>query len=126
MPMRPLLIFPAPTALEERDSRGGGPSTVHVPTAARQIERLTPMFARLQQANDANRIALQQNPNGLIPEKVLVIEIIGSVDNFIAAVRRANIEWLGEWTEELIPADEDFFDPEDKEHPLSGRLFLTM
>ncbi|HEV2111864.1 MAG TPA: S8 family peptidase [Gammaproteobacteria bacterium] len=126
MPMRPLLIFPAPTTLEKRDARGGGPSKVHIPTAARQIERLTPMFTRLQQASDANRIALQQNPNGLVPEKVLVIETIGPVDDFIVAVRKTNIEWIGEWTEELIPSDEDFFDPEDRERPLSGRLFLTM
>jgi hypothetical protein len=36
------------------------------------------------------------------------------------------MEWLGEWDEEDIPADEDFYVGEDQERRLSGRLFLVM
>jgi len=126
MPLKPLLMFPAPQALERRDARSGGTSTVHKPTPARQRERLSPQFTRLQQAFENHRVVLQENADGIIPEKVLVLEIIGSVDNFVSAVRHANIEWIGEWINDLIPADEDFFNPDHREDPLSGRLFLTM
>ena len=32
------------------------------------------------------RLELQDNPHGLVPEQVLVIETIGTVENFIRAV----------------------------------------
>ena len=93
----------------------------------RQVERLTPQFQRLQDAMEQRRVTLQDNPLGLQPELALVLEIVGSVGNFIGAVRRVQgLEWLGEFTLTNIPPDDDFVDERDPQRQLSGQLFLTM
>ena len=60
---------------------------------------LTPQFQRLHEAMERQRVTLQDNPLGLQPELALVLETVGSVENFIGAVRRVEgMEWLGELT----------------------------
>ena len=55
------------------------------------------------------RVTLQDNPLGIQPELALVLETVGSVQNFIGAVRRVEgLEWLGELTLTDIPPDDDF------------------
>ena len=69
---------------------------------------------------------------GVEPELVIVLEIAGTVENFVNAVKRIDgLEWLAEWDEDEIPPDDDFFrldddDEEDHEKALRGRLFLIM
>jgi hypothetical protein len=66
-----------------------------------------------------------------VPEEVIVLETIGTVESFISAVRRTEgLEWLGEIEEEDIPADDDFFAVDTHGRPraerrLSGRMFLV-
>lgn len=63
---------------------------------------------------------------GAEPEKVIVLETVGSISNFFNAVRRIDgMEWLAEVDEE-IAADEDFYHPDRIEEPVGGRLFLIM
>ena len=126
MATRPILIFPTP-AVAERLKRPSPPPKVHFPSTARQSSRLNPQFGRLVSAFRAHRAALRSSPLGTEPERVLVIESIGSVDKFVSAVRRTpGMEWLGEWDEEDIPADEDFYIEEDHTRTLSGKLYLVM
>jgi hypothetical protein len=58
---------------------------------------------------------------------VLVLEIVGTVDEFVRAVRRIpGLEWLAEWDIDDLAADDDFYRLADRTRVLSGRLFLIM
>ena len=132
MPERPLLILPAPGEPAKRRNRGGGGGNFQSPGRERQAERLNPQFELLQRAMEARRVRLQAEAQGLIPEEVIVLETIGTVENFIRAVERVpGMEWLGEIEEEDIPPDDDFFavgqhGQARQDKPLSGRLFLIV
>ncbi len=132
MPERPLLILPTPTAPAKRGKRSGRAGRSHLPSRDRQAERLAPKFTILQETLDARRARLQTESSGVIPEEVIVLETVGSVDNFIVAVRNIEgLEWLGEIEEEDIPPDDDFFVEDSKGTPrveklLRGRLFLVL
>lgn len=127
MPNRPLLIFPTPITIGRR-RRPIIPPTVHFPEFNRQKERLVPKFENVGRAFDARRAELLTQPTGAIPEQVLVLETVGGIDDFMTAVRSIpGMEWLGEWDEEDIAPDEDFYsDEEHREKLLSGRLYLVM
>ena len=122
----PLLIFPEPSRASRAGLPGGGGSP-RLPSASRQAERITPQFQRLHEAMEHQRVTLQDNPLGIQPELALVLETVGSVGNFIGAVRRVEgLEWLGELTLTDIPPDDDFQDERRPQRQLSGQLFVTM
>ncbi len=122
----PLLVFPEP-AYAERAKRGGGGGKLSIPDASRQAERLTPQFQRLQDAMEQQRLALQDNPLGIQPEQVLVLETIGSIDGFIKAVKKVQgLEWLGEYELDDISPDYGFENEQTPDKYLRGRLFLVM
>lgn len=126
MAEHPLLVFPRP-ALANRTQRGGRGQRIKVPDIHWQAERLTPQFQRLQQAMERQRLSLQDNPLGLQPEKALVLETIGSVENFISVIRNIHgLEWLGEVQLDNILPDYGFKDEHDPQKPLRGQLFLVM
>jgi hypothetical protein len=132
MPERPLLILPTPTEPAKRSKKTGGGGRPHLPSRDRQAERLTPRFTVLQETLDARRARLRTESSGVIPEEVIVLETVGSIDNFIVAVRNIEgLEWLGEVEEEDIPPDDDFFVADRDGAPkaekmLRGRLFLVL
>ncbi len=132
MPERPLLILPTPTEPAKRSKKIGGGGRPHLPSRDRQAERLTPRFTVLQETLDARRARLRTESSGVIPEEVIVLETVGSIDNFIVAVRNIEgLEWLGEVEEEDIPPDDDFFVADRDGAPkaekmLRGRLFLIL
>ena len=76
---------------------------------------------------EKRRLELQNNPLGLVPEQVLVLETIGTVENFIRAVERVpGLEWLAEYElDDIIPAY-GFEDGTNPDKHLQGRLFLVM
>ena len=126
MPERPLLIFPTP---QQADRTKLKPlfGRVHKPDVTIQGQRLSPMFNQLQAAFDARRVEIQQNTAGIDPEQVLVIEIIGSVDNFANAIKRIEgLAWMGEIESDEIAPDQDFYDEANREKELNGRLYLVM
>lgn len=106
-PEKPLLRLNEPRdALKRRSGGGGG--------AARQFDRQAqlqahgPAFQRLQSILDRPDAALQlrTDPNSLAPERLLVFEVTGSIQNFARAVSRIDgLEFTGE--EELEPDDFD-------------------
>lgn len=132
MPERPLLILPAPTEPAKRGKKKGGGGRPHLPSRDRQAERLAPRFTVLQEALAARRARLSTEASGVVPEEVIVLETVGSVNNFIVAVRNIEgLEWLGEIEEEDIPPDDDFFVPDREgaarpDKMLRGRLFLVL
>jgi len=126
MPERPLLLFPTPE-ITSKSNLGGGGGRPHLPTHYRQGERLAPKFTQLQESVRLRNIEIQQALTGIDPEQVLVLETIGSVEDFANAVKRIDgFEWMGEFEIDEIGPDQDFFDEKHPEKGLSGRLYMLM
>lgn len=126
MPERPLLVFPEPQSAS-RSNPGGGGGSAKCPPHGRQGERLAPKFDNLQRFTEARRIEVQQSLVGVDPDQVLVIETIGSIDDFAKAVKKIpGLEWMGEIALEDIEPDDDFFDVKNPQKKLSGRLYLVL
>ena len=88
---------------------------------------MAPQFQRLQEAMERKRVALQVNTLGIQPEIVLVLETVGSVDNFVRALRKVQgLEWLGEFDVDSVEPEHGFMDADDPEKQLSGQLFMVM
>ncbi|NJM10638.1 MAG: hypothetical protein HC889_00800 [Synechococcaceae cyanobacterium SM1_2_3] len=104
---QPLLIFPS-FQRAKRDKGSGGGKPLHVPNKSEQIKHLGPQFKRLQQAFDAEKVALQTDPQGLFPEFVLVIETRGHIEDFHRAAQAIGIGWLGEIDLDDLEPDDDF------------------
>ncbi|HUT61308.1 MAG TPA: S8 family peptidase [Phycisphaerae bacterium] len=76
---------------------------------------------------EAQTSRVQVTPEGLEPEFAVVLETVGTIEEFKKAVDRIEgLAWLVEWDEEDIAADDDFYDARHPEKPLSGRLYLVM
>ena len=131
MPERPLLILPSPGEPVIRRKKGGGGGQFRRPSAERQAERLSPQFERLQQTLEERRTRLQMEARDLVPEEVVVLETVGTVDEFIRAVEAVpGMEWLAEIETEEIPPDDDFFaldkgGEERQGKTLRGRVFMV-
>lgn len=131
MPERPLLILPNPGEPLLRRKRGGGGGAPRFPSHERQVERLDPKFDALRQAIEARRVRLQAESHDLVPEEVVVLETIGTTENFIRAVEKVpGMEWLAEIDETDVPPDEDFFETTTNgerrpDKTLRGRLFMV-
>ena len=105
MPGKPLLIFPAPsTTVREKKKKGFGAASYHFPDFSRQKDRLTPQFESMLQS------FIVDIADGLEPERVLVIETVGQIDDFQRAVHAIpGLEWLAEIDEEAIAPDDSFY-----------------
>ncbi|WP_150116043.1 S8 family peptidase [Desulfovibrio fairfieldensis] len=126
MANRPLLLFPTPESAPRATLPSGFPN-VRKPSAARQWDRLSPQFQQLQKAFEDQRVRLQQNAAGIEPEQVLVIETIGSVQDFANAVKKIQgFEWMGEVEGAKTPPDDDFYDERHHDHELGVQLYMIM
>ena len=98
MPERPLLVLPSPGEPVARPKgRGGGGGDFPRPTREDQAERLSPQFIALQEAFDKRRAELRMEAGNLVPEEVVVLETVGTVDDFIRAVERVpEMEYLAD------------------------------
>lgn len=106
----PLLFFPEPIPLQKESGKPFVPKAVHYPSNERQKDRLTPLFDTLRSSFDAQRMDIQQTPIGVDPEQVIVFETIGTVDNFVTAVKNTDgLEWLDEIEMEDILPSTDFY-----------------
>ena len=122
----PLLVFPEPVHAD-RARRTPPRGRIRHPVHGKQAQRLVPQFQRLQEAMEERRLALQDNPLGLLPEQALVIETIGSVQNFVRAVEKIDgFEWLAEYDIKDIDPAYGFEDEIRPDRHLSGQLFLVM
>lgn len=126
-PPYPLLALPPPERTERAKRGGGRGRNVQRPEPRRQTERLEPKFRVLQQNFETRRAELLPDLAGAEPEQVLVLETVGTVEEFIRAVARIDgLEFLGEFEEEDIPPDEDFYLEGDPDRALSGTVYLVM
>lgn len=128
MEQRPLLFFPTKDIVG-RSKLPKGRGEYKTPSAERQGQRLSPKFQSFFDALEANRISAQQSTDGLDPEQVLVLETIGSVDDFYKAVSKIDgFDWLGEVDIYDIEPDDEFYslnnDGSRSEKKMSGRVYF--
>lgn len=123
---RPFLISPPPVQQSFRapPSFGGGAGN---PRKARQIERLDPKFAVLQEALRARRAALQADASGPAIEQVLVLETNGPVRPLYDTVATTpGLEWLASDELRDLDPDEDFFNAKTPQKKLTAALYLVL
>jgi hypothetical protein len=59
------------------------------------------------------------------PDLVVVFETVGALGDFISTANRIpGLEWLAGMMDAQFEPDEDFYEPEEPEKPLGGKLFL--
>lgn len=105
-PKKPLLRLNNPEATDRRRSGGGGGRARQFDPEV-QARAYGPVFRQLRSVLDRTDASMQlrADPNSLAPERLLVLEVTGSVQNFANAVARiAGLEFSGE---ETLEADED-------------------
>lgn len=126
MPELPLLRLPAAEPANPKSPPRGG-SSVARPNRARQGARLDPRFERLQNvaANPAQIMALREDPASIAPERAIVFEVEGSLDDFYAQAKAIGLDYLGDFEDDLPPS-EDFFDKKKPGKTLSARVYLAM
>ena len=102
-----------------------------------QQKRIGPKFTHLQSAlaDDGTGLRLQEDPASIAPERAIVFEIAGKLDDFHALVRRTEgLEFLAEDEVEFQP-DHDFFESDNRsgregkrrmDRSINGRLYLAM
>lgn len=119
----PLLIFAAPSKVDLEGGHGFV-STLRLPDPSRR--GLGERLGRLQQAFDQRRLELRAQALNDDPDLVLVLETVGSVKEFMAAVAQVpGLEWLTAWDEDDIEPDEEFYDDEEPGRLLHGKAFLV-
>jgi hypothetical protein len=124
-----LLMLPTPTTADRARRHGGG-GNIHYPPREQQIDRVAPKFQRLENAIIRQSASVRDNLSGITPEYALVFETVGTIDDFIKAVKKIEgLEWLVELQEYINP-DENFYEEKDGEKvedkKINGRLFLMM
>lgn len=127
----PLLVFPEKRILQPEKGNGFPSGKQSLPGHGAQVARIGKQIEQLEQNFAAYQASLSGALAGLEPEMVLVIEIVGRLDDFRQAVEAAGLEWLGETElDDLEAADDSFYEADDAGQrtvkALSGRMFLTM
>lgn len=119
----PFLLFPKAVP-DTKARRGGGGAAIHLPSAARQKQRLDDKFRAIA----AGLAGLQPSADGCEPEQVIVFETLGDdVSEFAAAAAKVpGLEWVAELDLGDREPDDDFYDPADQAEPLPARLYAVM
>lgn len=121
----PLLLFPRVSTVKRETGSAHFHNSTHFPSAERLRERVTRQFGLLQTAFESRRLSFASETLNDDPDLVLVVETVGSTSDFATAVSRVpGLEWLLGALEDDISPDDDFYDEETHDKPLSGRIFL--
>jgi hypothetical protein len=136
MPELPLLRLPTPNPAALPRGYGGG-EPIRFPSKKRQTDQFDPLFSRLKSVlsrRDA-AVRLRDDPSSLAPDRVIVFEIAGTIDNFLRAISQIRgLEFMAEYEADFV-ADDDFAvqdkrkgkEGEDRtDKPVPGRLYLAM
>lgn len=126
MPERPLLNLPVPIAIEPRVGPKGGPRIIK-PSRSRQGERLGPRFERLMRvAGNPQAIAeLRNDPASIAPERAIVFEVAGSLEDFYTQAHALGLDYLGDFEQDIHPSA-DFRDTKSATKVVAGRIYLAM
>jgi hypothetical protein len=126
VPERPLLKLPTPEDFIPRRPIGGGGS-ISRPTRERQTAKFGPRFERLANVADSPEqlLALRADPASIAPERAIVFEVEGSLDDFYAQAKSIGLDYLGDFEEEFDPTA-DFFNKKTPDKKIGGRIYLAM
>jgi len=136
MPERPILPLPTPSAVSVPRGGGGG-SSLRLPSAVTQQQKFGPLFNRLRDVlgRADGAVQLRDDPSNLAPDRVIVFEIAGTIDNFLKAVSRIQgLEFMAEYESDFA-ADEYFAVQDDRvgkegqdrtDKQVPGRFYLAM
>ncbi len=106
----PLLVFPRARTIPPPIGIPFPLNQPHTPNHGSQVGRLSLQLQNLKQYFSQFKASASGCMAGLEPETVLVIEIIGSVDEFKRTIDDTEgLEWLGEWDVEDIESNDDFY-----------------
>lgn len=138
MPARPLLMLPMPKNVPPPEPPPPfKPGDLRKPGKERQIAKIGPAFERLHTLIDSNAprvLELRKDPTALAPERVIVFEIAGSVQDFAEALQRAGLEFLAEQEVDRAP-DIQFANIDTRkgregqdrtDRSVNGRVYLAM
>ncbi len=120
---KPLLFFPRPVR-GTKSLRRAGPSTLGLPTAEQQHERLEARFQRIIDSF----LTAQETIDGAEPEMVVVFETAGKEVVELAKVAREieGLEWLAELDSDEFEATHGFQDTKHPDDLLPCRLYAVM
>ena len=125
-PERPLLVAPAGSPEPFRKPGGGG-GGARGPSKGRQVQRLAPAFATLENALAQQRGVLQADPSGAVLEQVLVIETNGAVaDLYETVANTPGLEWLVDEDLRDLPPDGDFFVANKPGKLVTAQVYLVL
>ena len=136
MPERPILPLPTPSPVSVPRGGGGG-SSLRLPSTATQQQKFGPLFKRLRDVlgRADGAVQLRDDPSNLAPDRVIVFEIAGTIDNFLKGVSRIQgLEFMAEYESDFA-ADEHFAVQDDRvgregqdraDKQVPGRFYLAM
>lgn len=126
----PLLPLPKPSIEDAPPGNPARPPNIVVPAAPQQGQRLGGRFRAVRDVFEGGRGDVREAPDGIGPEEVIVLEIIGSVEDFVNAVRKVpGMEWMAEVQQDEIAPDENFYiqdEDERTDRTLPSRLYLIL
>ena len=109
----PLLVFPEKRILQPEKGNGFPTGKQNLPGHGAQVDRIGRQIEHLEEDFARYQASLTGALAGLEPEMVLVIEIVGRLDDFRQAVEAAGLEWLGETEIDDLEAEDDSFHERD-------------
>jgi Subtilase family len=126
----PLLMFPKAVVKIPLKAKPRNFSKMKLPGFAAQAARLDAQFDGLGESDLKLSATLSDAVSGLEPEAVLVLEVLGSVNDFQAAVEAAGLDWVGEIETDDVEPNEDFYWPDEQGNAkptlMAKRLFLSI
>lgn len=127
MEIRPHLSFLPPVSESTIDPLHGRVATLICPTLAAQYGKFRTKFEKLEE-QFAKDISLSDSVEGLTPERILVIEIAGSISNFAKTLQKLpgfhNLQHF--LTDDYIETDTVYRDDKGKKKPVKREIYLSM
>lgn len=127
MDMKPILTFNNPNKDGKRGKLPRGGSKPRTPSLNEQASRILPKVQQLEK-QFAEHMQLSISPEGMLPEKVLVLEVAGDVQNLAKSLSK--VEGFNILSQNLIDSSfqNDFFYEEKngKIKPVTKNAYLAM
>ena len=127
MAKNPLLTFRPPEIDRPRDNLRGGGGRIITPSRGLQAQKVLPKVEALQRQL-SEYAQLSTTMSGFQPEKVLVLEIAGNVQDIVKAISKVSgLEFVGEdLLDDKFISDEFYQEKNKQKKPLPKKAYLAM